>query len=217
MIDYLELLLDGQEQEEGLETEPLELGVSDPAVIWTGGGGSAAAPQAVGPGPAAVVNATKELAGAAGIPDRPIRVKSVSIRSAGKETDGNAGTARVTEDRDEAAAVENGGPRGENTAGTSSASSGAEAEPAEVKTGSAQSALWSALRQGQGGVLSAGGGFSLYRQMVQAGRAVGGLRQNARVLTVSENAAAAPTPGAAELDEIFARDARRYDSGFALY
>lgn len=60
-------------------------------------------------------------------------------------------------------------------------------------------------------------GSSLYRRMVRAGQAVGGLRQNTRVLTVTENTAPSPSPGAAELDEIFARDARRYDGGFSLY
>lgn len=224
MIDYLELLLDKQGQEETEETPGMELGVFRTVEVRTGSG--AAAPQTVDSGPAGAEQPTvagageapdghmeKKSAEADGVPGRPIRVRAVSIRAAGDPTEESVGPAQTAKSGAGAAAVENNGPRGEGAAGAGGVSIGGDAEAAERDTNS----LWATLRRGQSGILSAGGVPSLYRQMVRAGQAVGGLRQNARVLTVTENADPLPAPGAAELDEIFARDARRYDGGFSLY
>lgn len=81
--------------------------------------------------------------------------------------------------------------------------------------------LTAALKR-QEGYLSPGQARSwaagLYRETVMAGQAAGTLRQGSgRLLTVTEGAEPNPGLGAAELDEIFARDARRYDGGFSLY
>ena len=58
----------------------------------------------------------------------------------------------------------------------------------------------------------------LYRESIAATRSAAVLRQSgSRVFTVAEPAASPTAPGAAQLDELFARDARRYDNGFFMY
>ncbi len=60
---------------------------------------------------------------------------------------------------------------------------------------------------------------TLYRQTVSAAQAAANLQQNGNLM--STPAELAPTlsavPNAARLDELFARDARRYDGGFSMY
>lgn len=58
----------------------------------------------------------------------------------------------------------------------------------------------------------------LYRESIDAAQSVAALKQSgSRVLTAAESAVGPAAPSVAQLDEVFARDARRYDNGFFMY
>lgn len=63
------------------------------------------------------------------------------------------------------------------------------------------------------------GAEGLYRKLLRTGRAAGYVRRDMGAAALSHPGAEerGPAPGAAELDLIFQRDARRYDGGFPLY
>lgn len=63
------------------------------------------------------------------------------------------------------------------------------------------------------------GAEGLYRKLLCTGRAAGYVRRDMGAAAFSHPGAEerGPAPGAAELDLIFQRDARRYDGGFPLY
>lgn len=63
------------------------------------------------------------------------------------------------------------------------------------------------------------GAEGLYRKLLRTGRAAGYVRRDMGAAALSHSGAEerGPALGAAELDLIFQRDARRYDGGFPLY
>ena len=212
MIDYLELLLERQEREEPEETLEWEQNVSAVRKRTAVSGGARAGNDAIpgtrdGIGPVSSARSGEQ-------PEFLMRVPAAEAAA------WTAGTGPVISGVQTRSIKMPGVTDGSETAGfdiyeTADAGAGLK----QTETGSAVSLFRTreaALSGGAGGgALS--GAPGLYRQMARTGQAVGGLRYGTRLLTVAEGSSASHGLGAEELDELFSRDARRYDSGFSLF